>query len=198
MAFCKFLRELDTKLKIYLGILAIFLPSLFIVTLCLDNITPPARLEHKYLFPLFNSSSGEANHFLRLERLSSSYFFVAAHGKTNNSIDKSDKWIIDDRTGEEILIDPKIASEIVITEKRRRSLPDELPIFLIGCNTGSGEIPFAQKFSQFVNEDVYAVNGWLVVDQFGFSRTAKSNQFLASLNFGNFEFRRFRNGQEIK
>jgi hypothetical protein len=149
------------------------------------------------MFTLFDPSTGENNQFLRLDRLSTEYFFVGAHGNTGNYSDKADRWIEDHRTKMTKLLDPSDAAMIIAAEKSKRGLAANLPIFLMGCNTGTGKKPFAQEVSKILPEDIYAINGLLVVDQLGISRTGHDGYISSYLNYGNFEVRRFRHGEEV-
>lgn len=175
----------------------IFLVSLFSAALYLKTVPPTAKPEHLYLFSLFNPGTGETNHFLRLDRLSSDYFYVGAHGNTDGSPDESDRWIEDNRSGKTILLAPTDAAALITAEKAKRGVSPALPVFIMACNSGRGGKAYAQEVSRSLKEDVYAVDGWLVVDQLGISRTSKGGFLATYLNYGNFEVRKFKQGNEI-
>lgn len=175
----------------------IFVVSLFSAALYLKTVPPTAKPEHRYLFSLFNPGTGETNHFLRLDRLSSDYFYVGAHGNTDDSPDESDRWIEDKSTGKAILLSPTDAAALITAEKAKRGLSPALPVFIMACNSGRGGKAYAQELSRSLKEDVYAVDGWLVVDQLGISRTSKGGFLSTYFNYGNFDVRKFRQGIEF-
>ncbi|RYY74452.1 MAG: hypothetical protein EOO52_12880 [Gammaproteobacteria bacterium] len=94
-------------------------------------------------------------------------------------------------------LNPYAAAQLVSKEKALRNLSPTLPILLLGCNTGTGSAPYAMEVSKYLSEDIYGVNGWLVVDQLGTSRTGQGGLISSYLNYGNFQTRRFRQGREI-
>lgn len=162
----------------------------------LTHTMPTLKSEHKYLFTLFESDSDNEYEFMRLDRLSTKYFFVGAHGNVGNSLD-GDEWIEDRRSpGTKKLLSPAEAAKLISVEMQNREIPPDTPIFIMACKSGSGKTPYAMAVSKELKADVYSVDGWLVVDHFGLSRTSQS-KIKAFFNYGTFAIRRFKNGVEL-
>lgn len=159
------------------------------------QLTPPAdRPEHRYLFSLFTQGARESNQMHRFRGLSRDHFYVGGHGVMGDKgvVD----YVEDTRAGTKQWYTPASLARLVTEEKGRRGLPRDIPIMLLSCNTGTGEQSFALRMSELMEEDVYAVEGWLGLDDFGFARTGMT-KIAAFVNYGHFKVRRFRQGEEI-
>jgi hypothetical protein len=166
----------------------VFLLPLFLTTNYCQLVAPNYRDEHKYLFTLSADGSAEHFQFQRAGILSQKYFYVGGHGVGNPK--QGIVGIMDKRGSNVTVVDEKELAKLIINEKKSRGIPEDLPVFLLSCNSGAGKRSYAQNLSDLLNVEVVAPNEWLVIDHYGFVRTGQ-NKISAYFSFGRLSLERF-------
>jgi|GEM_PF-4948994 len=159
----------------------------------LESSPPPQREEHQSLVTLLPIGGSQENHFKRLDRLDNKYLYVAGHGFGDQY--HGIKWVLDQRSGKTIPLNPHDLAHLIRREMKNRNVPENRPIYLLACNAGAGAESFAQQLSKELQTTVVAPKEWLVVDQLGNSRTGP-RKWTAFFNFGEFQTKTFINGIE--
>ncbi len=165
-----------------------------VATLYLSYTQETSRIDPNMIFVLSKEGSHDWNRSLKSNKTMPGFFYVFGHsvGDPNKSVE----YMKDERTDKLSYYTPRAMAELIQNKMTERNIPLNTPVFLMSCNTGAGKEPFAQKVSEHLKGEVLATDQWLIINDFGITRTA-SNKWWGFLDLISFSYRRFIKGVEV-